>query len=133
MKYLDLLNVKYKMPYSLLGIFLIFLVVIFSIANLLVCDVYNTYGSVYQNNIVVDIPIEYSDTIDNMEYLLIGDKKQIPEVLSVSEILLDSNSLINYQEFVLSNNADLIENMAYKITIYYNKEKVWEKLKKLII
>ena len=50
----------------------------------------------------------------------------------MGEISLDKENLINYQDVYLKVDNELRENQVFKLTIMYNKEKVYEKLKKML-
>ena len=132
MNYEKLLNIPYKSFRVFLIIMAISIIVFISVLNIKVYDVYNTYA-IYQNNhLILNIPINYSDTITNAEYFKIDDEKYEFEVLSVSEILVDTNAMINYQEVIVSYDKVMPENTIVNVSIYYDREKVLEKIKNLI-
>ena len=127
-----LLNIPYKSFRVFLIIMAISIIVFISVLNIKVYDVYNTYA-IYQNShLILNIPINYSDTITNAEYFKIDDEKYEFEVLSVSEILVDTNAMINYQEVIISYDKVMPENTIVNVSIYYDQEKVLEKIKNLI-
>ena len=132
MDYENLLNIPYKSFRVFLIIIAISIIVFISVLNIKVYDVYNTYA-IYQNShLILNIPINYSDTITNAEYFKIDDEKYEFEVLSVSEILVDTNAMINYQEVIISYDKVMPENTIVNVSIYYDQEKVLEKIKNLI-
>ena len=132
MNYEKLLNIPYKSFRVFLIIMAISIIVFISVLNIKVYDVYNTYA-IYQNShLILNIPINYSDTITNAEYFKIDDEKYEFEVLSVSEILVDTNAMINYQEVIVSYDKVMPENTIVSVSIYYDREKVLEKIKNLI-
>lgn len=132
MNYEKLLNIPYKSFRVFLIIMAISIIVFISVLNIKVYDVYNTYA-IYQNShLILNIPINYSDTITNAEYFKIDDEKYEFEVLSVSEILVDTNAMINYQEVIVSYDKVMPENTIVNVSIYYDQEKVLEKIKNLI-
>ena len=132
MNYEKLLNIPYKSFRVFLIIMAISIIVFISVLNIKVYDVYNTYA-IYQNShLILNIPINYSDTITNAEYFKIDDEKYEFEVLSVSEILVDTNTMINYQEVIISYDKVMPENTIVNVSIYYDQEKVLEKIKNLI-
>lgn len=132
MNYEKLLNIPYKSFRVFLIIIAISIIVFISVLNIKVYDVYNTYA-IYQNShLILNIPINYSDTITNAEYFKIDDEKYEFEVLSVSEILVDTNAMINYQEVIISYDKVMPENTIVSVSIYYDQEKVLEKIKNLI-
>lgn len=132
MNYEKLLNIPYKSFRVFLIIIANSIIVFISVLNIKVYDVYNTYA-IYQNShLILNIPINYSDTITNAEYFKIDDEKYEFEVLSVSEILVDTNAMINYQEVIISFDKVMPENTIVNVSIYYDQEKVLEKIKNLI-
>lgn len=132
MNYEKLLNIPYKSFRVFLIIMAISIIVFISVLKIKVYDVYNTYA-IYQNShLILNIPINYSDTITNAEYFKIDDEKYEFEVLSVSEILVDTNAMINYQEVIISFDKVMPENTIVNVSIYYDQEKVLEKIKNLI-
>ena len=62
----------------------------------------------------------------------IDDEKSDLEVLYVSDILIDTDTLVNYQEVIVASSKNYPENLIINISIYYNKEKVLDKIKKLL-
>ena len=132
MNYEELLNIPYK-PWKLLITMTIIIIICgLIIINIEIYDVYNTYAYYKEGNIVLNIPINYSDTILNGEYFKIDDEKSDLEVLYVSDILIDTDTLVNYQEVIIASSKNYPENLLINISIYYNKEKVLDKIKKLL-
>ena len=132
MNYEELLNIPYK-PWKLLITMTIIIIICgLIIINIEIYDVYNTYAYYKEGNIVLNIPINYSDTILNGEYFKIDDEKVDLEVLYVSDILINTDTLVNYQEIIVSSAKDYPENLIINISIYYNKEKVFDKIKNLL-
>ena len=124
MSYLDLLNIKYKFKIFLLITIIFFIVICTYILNLEIYDTNITYGYKENGLIVAKISIDTPDILNSIDYIKIGD--------SIGEISLDKENLINYQEVYLKFNNDLKENQVFKLTIMYNKEKVYKKLKKML-
>lgn len=132
MNYEELLNIPYK-PWKLFITMTIIIIICgLIIINIEIYDVYNTYAYYKEGNIVLNIPINYSDTILNGEYFKIDDEKSDLEVLYVSDILIDTDTLVNYQEIIIASSKNYPENLIINISIYYNKEKVLDKIKKLL-
>ena len=132
MNYEELLNIPYK-PWKLLITMTIIIIICgLIIINIEIYDVYNTYAYYKEGNIVLNIPINYSDTILNGEYFKIDDEKSDLEVLYVSDILINTDTLVNYQEVIVASSKNYPENLIINISIYYNKEKVLDKIKKLL-
>ena len=132
MNYEELLNVPYKTGKIFIIITIFIIVGILVILNVEIYDVYNTYAYYREGNMVLNIPINYSDTILNGKYFKIDDEKVDLEVLYVSDILINTDTLVNYQEIIVSSKNDYPENLIINISIYYNKEKVLDKIKKLL-
>ena len=132
MNYEELLNVPYKTGKIFIIITIFIIVGILVILNVEIYDVYNTYAYYREGNMVLNIPINYSDTILNGEYFKIDDEKVDLEVLYVSDILINTDTLVNYQEIIVSSAKDYPENLIININIYYNKEKVFDKIKNLL-
>lgn len=132
MNYEELLNIPYK-PWKLFITMTIIIIICgLIIINIEIYDVYNTYAYYKEGNIVLNIPINYSDTILNGEYFKIDDEKSDLEVLYVSDILIDTDTLVNYQEVIIASSKNYPKNLIINISIYYNKEKVLDKIKKLL-
>lgn len=132
MNYEELLNVPYKTGKIFIIITIFIIVGILVILNVEIYDVYNTYAYYREGNMVLNIPINYSDTILNGKYFKIDDEKVDLEVLYVSDILINTDTLVNYQEIIVASKNDYPENLIINISIYYNKEKVLDKIKNLL-
>lgn len=132
MSYLDLLNIKYKFKIFLLTTIMIFIGICIYILNLEMYDTNITYGYKENGLIVAKISIDTPDILNSIDYIKIGDKKYKVLVNSVGEISLDKENLTNYQDIYLEFDNDLKENQVFKLTIMYNKEKVYKKLKKML-
>ena len=132
MNYYDLLNKKYHFKYYIILLIVIFIIPIIYVSNKSINDVYKTIGYVSNNKIVINVPLEYSDTLNKLVYIKIEEDNYYLKDLTISEILLEPNSLINYQEVYININDTYKENMIVPITIYYNEEKVFTKLQKLL-
>ena len=131
MNYDELLNIKYKVYNGFLVLIILGIILTVYLFNNEVYDVYNTFVYINNDNLILNIPIEYSDTVVNGEYLMINDKKYNYEILNISEILQSNN--INYQEVTLKFENQFLENMVLNTNIYHTKEKVFTKIKKIIV
>lgn len=132
MSYLDLLNIKYKFKKFLILTIIIFIGICIYIMNLEIYDTNITYGYKENGLIVAKISIDTPDILNSIDYIKIGDKKYKTLVNSIGEISLDKENLINYQDVYLKVDNELRENQVFKLTIMYNKEKVYEKFKKML-
>ena len=130
MSYDELINIKYHVYQVFIILVGIALIVSLYALKIEVYDVYNTKGYIKNSNLVINIPIENSDTIINGDYLVINDEKYNFEVKNISDVLLSNN--VNYQEVVLEIASDIPENSIVDTIIYHDKEKVATKTKKII-
>ncbi len=132
MTYLDLLNIRYKVQGKIMLLMIFFLGLFLYVMNIKISDVYNTFGYIEESMLNINVPLDYSDTLNKMEFIKIDDKRSDLEILNISEILIDKENLISYQ-IISFDGSKYKENQLVKVTIYYNKEKVWQKLKKIIL
>ena len=134
MSYEELLRIDCKIYKKTLivvfGIIIIFLLLL----NMNFYDVYNTKGYITNNNLILNIPYNYSDTIANGKYLKINNIKYNLKIITVNSPSVDINSNLIYQEIVVKLDENLIynDNTVFNVSIYYNKEKLLDKIKKLL-
>ena len=132
MNYLDLTNIKYTFKFSLI-IFLIFFVLIISyVLNLNIYENFTSYGYVLDDQINLKVLVDNLDILNNLKYIKIGSKDYKAEVKEISEVMLDSENFINYQIVKLEIDERLNDNEVFKVDIFYNEEKVYKKLKKIL-
>lgn len=132
MNYLDLINIKYTFKFSLI-IFLIFFVLIISyVLNLNIYENFTSYGYVLDDQINLKVLVDNPDILNNLKYIKIGSKDYKAEVKEISEVMLDSENFINYQIVKLKIDERLNDNEVFKVDIFYNEEKVYKKLKKIL-
>ncbi len=132
MNYLDLINIKYTFKFSLI-IFLIFFVLIISyVLNLNIYENFTSYGYVLDDQINLKVLVDNPDILNNLKYIKIGSKDYKAEVKEISEVMLDSENFINYQIVKLEIDERLNDNEVFKVDIFYNEEKVYKKLKKIL-
>lgn len=132
MNYLDLINIKYTFKFSLI-IFLIFFVLIISyVLNLNIYENFASYGYVLDDQINLKVLVDNPDILNNLKYIKIGSKDYKAEVKEISEVMLDSENFINYQIVKLKIDERLNDNEVFKVDIFYNEEKVYKKLKKIL-
>lgn len=132
MSFRDIINIPYKGRVKFCLVLGIILGVLLYVSSKETCDVYNTYGYILDNELIINIPTNYPDTINNMEYIKVDNKKYLGKVINISEVKLDAASLINYQEVKFATNIDVVDNQVFKVSVFYNKEKVIKKIKKII-
>ena len=132
MNYLDLINIKYSYKRGLFILILIFIIVLVYVLNLNVYESFNTYGYVQDELINIKISIETPDMLTSLKYVKIGNKNYKAEVKEISDIYLDKENIINYQIVKLKIDERLNDNEVFKIGIFYNEEKVYNKLKTIL-
>lgn len=132
MSYLDILNMKYKYSFKIIILSTLFILFIIYLLNL---DIYNTYqikGYVIDNLVYFKLPIEYPDVINNLEYIKINEEKGNYEIKNISAVMFDEDNLVNYQLISIDTKKEEKEENIVNICIYYNKEKVYKKLQRLL-
>ncbi len=132
MNYLDLINIKYSFKKHIFIFFILVFILIIYVLNLNMCENYSTYAYIENGFIVTKIGIENPDIINNMQYLKIGSNKYQANIYEVSEPALDNDNFINYSIVKLKLSDRLYNNEVFKLDIFYNQEKVYKKLKKIL-
>lgn len=132
MSYLDLINIKYKTKLRFILLICGLILLVGWLFNKEITSIYKTLGYVDGDKILLNIPIDYLDILEKMEYVKVNDQKYNLEVLDISEVLLDSELLVNYQVVSFKKCQDWLDNQVLNINIFYQKEKVWKKLEKFI-
>lgn len=132
MDYETLLNIRIKYGLAYIVISLLFISWTIVILNKEYYDSYQTFGIVDNSIIYINIPLDYSDTLKNGEYLKINNKEYDYQILEISNIEVDSVNYINYQTYAIEIDEELLNNEVLTITFYYNKEKNYQKLKRII-
>ena len=132
MNYLDLINIKYFFKISLFILSIAFIIILGYVLNLNIYESYNTYGYVQDELINIKISIENPDVLTSLKYIKIGSKNYNAEVKEIGEVMLDKENIVNYQMVKLKIDERLNNNEVFKIGIFYNEEKVYKKLKKIL-
>lgn len=132
MDYDTLLRSKIRYGYLWITMTILLVGVSIFILNQEIYDTQTFKGISKENNIYLHIPIIYSDTFKNGSYIMINKDKRYFEIESISEILVDESSFLQYQEYVLKTDKEFKDNEILILTIYYNKEKILDKIKKWI-
>ena len=130
MNYSYLINIKYKKRLFIIVAVLMIIGFIIYIKDIKVLDVYNTYAYYKDSMLVLRVPIDYSDTLNDIAYLKIADHTYKVKEVSSGEVLLDN--YINYQEVSFLIDGNLNEGMVYPISIYHNRETIKRKVLKLL-
>lgn len=133
MTYLDLINIKYNKNLFLITTSFIILSLIIYTLNLSMFDTYETFAYYSKNSLVLKINIENPDTINYLEFIKIGKKLHKATLMDASDVEFDKENLVSYQTLYFKIDEVYEENQVFKIKILYNKEKVYKKIKKLIL
>lgn len=133
MTYLDLINIKYNKNILLITISFIILSLIIYTLNLSMFDTYETFAYYSKNSLVLKINIENPDTINYLEFIKIGKNLHKATLMDASDVEFDKENLVSYQTLYFKIDGIYEENQVFKIKILYNKEKVYKKIKKLIL
>lgn len=123
--YLQLLSIKYK------HFFLSFIISIIIIITLILSFFIKTYSSyrikgVYQDDLIVSVPLENSDAVNKGEYLTINQQRYSYNIKSISEIQV--LNYINYQDYIISVDKIFKKNEVIEITFYYKKQRIIQKI-----
>lgn len=131
MNYLDLINIKYSFKKGLYLFIALFIGLIYYIFNLNMYESYSTYGYIEDNYLVTKI-IDNPDIINSIKYIKIGTINYEASIEEISQSLIDEENFVNYQLVKLKLSERLNNNEAFKFVIFYNEEKVYNKLKKIV-
>lgn len=132
MNYLDLINIKYSCKKGLFVLTTVFIIVLVYVLNLNMYESFNTYGYVQDELLNIKISIQTPDMLTNLKYIKIGSNNYKVEIKEISDMLLDEENLINYQMVKLKIDERLNNNQVFEICIFYNEEKVYKKILKLL-
>lgn len=133
MNYLDLINIKYSFKIGLFTLVIVFLILMIYLLNLDMYESFSTYGYAEEGKIVTKINIDTPEILNNVKYIKIGDKNYNLESFEVVDVILDDENFINYNLVKLKISNRLTNNEAFKFDIFYNEEKVYKKLKKILL
>lgn len=120
-----LLRIEYKtsiLSLVISGLFFIILCLSFFLQT------YTSYyvRGIYQDYLIIEVPIENSDAVNKGEYLVIDDKIYSYKIAKTSE--LKNSNYINYQEYYINIDQIFRENEIVEITFYYNKQRMIQKI-----
>lgn len=132
MNYLDLINIKYSCKKGLFVLTTVFIIVLVYVLNLNMYESFNTYGYVQDELLNIKISIETPDMLTNLKYIKIGSNNYKVEIKEISDMLLDEENFINYQIVKMKIDERLNNNQVFEICIFYNEEKVYKKILKLL-
>ena len=132
MNYLDLINIKYSCKKGLFVLTTVFIIVLVYVLNLNMYESFNTYCYVQDELLNIKISIETPDMLTNLKYIKIGSNNYKVEIKEISDMLLDEENFINYQIVKMKIDERLNNNQVFEICIFYNEEKVYKKILKLL-
>lgn len=132
MNYLDLINIKYSCKKGLFVLTTVFIIVLVYVLNLNMYESFNTYGYVQDELLNIKISIQTPDMLTNLKYIKIGSNNYKVEIKEISDMLLDEENFINYQMVKMKIDERLNDNQVFKIGIFYNEEKVYKKILKML-
>lgn len=132
MNYEELLSIHYQNRKWIIIFAFLFLAMVIMALNVTVCDVYNTFAYYQNNNLILKIPIAYSDTVLTTEFFKINNNEYEFNIVQLSNLLVDTTTMTNYQEIILEIPESFPENTVVQVAVYYNKEKVYKKIQKLL-
>lgn len=132
MNYLDLINIKYSCKKGLFVLTTVFIIVLVYVLNLNMYESFNTYGYVQDELLNIKISIQTPDMLTNLKYVKIGSNNYKVEIKEISDMLLDEENFINYQIVKMKIDERLNNNQVFEIGIFYNEEKVYKKILKLL-
>ena len=132
MNYLDLINIKYSCKKGLFVLTTVFIIVLVYVLNLNLYESFNTYGYVQDELLNIKISIQTPDMLTNLKYIKIGSNNYKVEIKEISDMLLDEENFINYQIVKMKIDERLNNNQVFEICIFYNEEKVYKKILKLL-
>lgn len=132
MNYLDLINIKYSCKKGLFVLTTVFIIVLVYVLNLNMYESFNTYGYVQDELLNIKISIQTPDMLTNLKYIKIGSNNYKVEIKEISDMLLDEENFINYQIVKMKIDERLNNNQVFEICIFYNEEKVYKKILKML-
>ncbi len=123
LNYQDLINLKSRKIFIIfIFLFLIIILIILSF-RFKVYSTHKYYGIVNSELIILNLPMLNSDTIKNGEFVKVEDENYNYEIISYGTIIND------YQEvYIKVDNNDFKENEILTIDLYYDKERIIEKI-----
>lgn len=130
LNYQDMVYIDYKKYIS------IYLFVVLIISLLIISfkfTVYSTksYNALFEkDNLTIILPYDDVENLKNSEYLMINEDKYDFEIISFSEVY--SVGEYYYQTATFTVDEDFLENEIVEIKVFYNKDKMINKIIDLI-
>lgn len=128
MNYHNILFMNYKVCKIYLFTTILFLIGVTLILSLDIYDSYNAIGYIKNNQVIIDVKIPYPETMLHYDYIKIGDNNYYE-----SNIILDELNNSGYQKIYINVSTRFIENEYLPVTMYYNKERIIDKIKKSLL
>ncbi len=133
MKYYDsLLNIKINYQFYLLISGLLFLFLLCLAGNIKWQDTQRYQGICENDLCYLKILTDNLDTIKNGEFLKIDKIKYYYQIISLGDLLVDETYLVNYNIVTIKINKSYNQREVVNIIIYAPKEKIWQKIKKIL-
>ncbi len=129
MNYSYLINIPVKIKFILVVFIIQIIFILILILFFPVYRVYSTYFYVDQDLIYIKLPINNPDIIEKMEYGIINEKKYNLIVKNISPVMVNKETMENYQLVALESPKEFFNDEIIKIDIYYDRQKVWRKIK----
>jgi len=125
--YHSLLNIKYKYSIFNISILLIIFITLILLSVIFTYSSFKILGIYNDDQIVISVPVENSDSVKNGTYLMIDNVKYDYRIIDISPI--KEMNYVNYQDYNLKiNDVSLKENEVVEITFHYNKQRIIKKI-----
>ncbi len=130
--YQNILDLKVKsiLYYLIVTTFVLFIAYIL---NFKTYSTYYTKGFYQEKNIYIKALLGEENKISKGSKMIINNKRTKYKINEISDVMLDSDNLLNYQVYKLEVATKYKENEILDIKIYYDKEKIYKKLLNKII
>lgn len=128
----DLLNIKCKIRNSFLSLAIIYLIIIIYLMNISSYSYYSTKAYVKNNQLFINLLVSDNYILNSIDSVNIDNKKYKVKVVNISDVLIDENSMIMYQTVELAINKKLFDKQIIDISINYQLEKGYKKIKRLL-
>lgn len=133
MDYFDILIIKPKYKVKFIIMIIILIVILLFLFNFQVSNTLKLKGIINNNEIILNLPVKYSDTLIDGKFIKINNTKYLYKITNISPIKIDEQNMINYQTIHLKINEKLYQNQIIDITMFFQKEKLINKIKRICI
>ncbi len=127
-------NLMHLNPRNYLLTLLIVVLETLIFSHVLFKEVYSrkNYYAVFKDGyLYLNIDIDNTDAVNHGKYLNISGKKYEYKINNIGDLQVDEIKVVNYQTYELVINDSFKQNELQEITIYYNKERIINKLLKV--